>query len=225
MYSAGWDCSDDSDASSFGAILLELLLLVLSNLGFLPVAYVAYKRGHRPESLVYFSTFFFSSFYHACDAGENVISFCLVRLSVLQFCDFYCGLFSIYVTLIAMASLGYVWRSVLQLGGAVLVAFGTAYDKTSLWVFLFPFLVGLVVVLGNWGRKWRKSGRMFPNRRYVCVVLPVGVAVVTVALVSYALLQTQRNYKYLHSMWHLLMAVGVLILLPDEATFRPTSLS
>ncbi|KAF5294042.1 hypothetical protein FQR65_LT10945 [Abscondita terminalis] len=74
----GWDCSDDSAAKSKGMIILELLLLVLSNLAFLPAVYVAYRRHYYVEAVVYFSTFFFSSFYHACDAGENIYTFCMM---------------------------------------------------------------------------------------------------------------------------------------------------
>lgn len=212
---------DDSDALSFGMILLELLLLVLSNLGFLPVSYVAYKRRYKAEAIVYLSTFIFSSFYHACDAGDNTISFCLVRLSVLQYADFYCGLLSIWVTLIAMAYLSNKLTSILHVTGCILIGFGTTYNKTSLYVFLLPFIIGLVILLISWYLKYRKTGRMFPSKRYVCFILPIGIAVVSIALIMYALLQTQSNYKYLHSLWHVMMALGVVILLPNLETFLP----
>lgn len=202
-------------------ILLELLLLVLSNLGFLPAAYFAVKRGYRVEAVVYFSTFFFSSFYHACDAGENVISFCITKLSVLQFSDFYSGLLAIWVTLIAMAYLNDNLSWILHISGCIVLAFCTTYDKTALWVFLLPSLVGLVIIAISWFWHYKKIGSLFPSKKYLCIILPIGATVVVIALITYALLQTQSNYKYLHSFWHLMMAIGVIILLPNQDTFLP----
>lgn len=206
-------------------IVLELLLLVLSNAAFLPAVYFAFKRGYRVEPIVYMFTCVFSTFYHACDAGENIISYCIVRLGVLQFSDFFCGLLSIWYTLIAMAYLNDPWPSIWHILGSVLLAFGTMYNKTSLWVFVLPAVIGVVIICLSWYLKYRKMRRLFPSRRYLFRVLPIGLSVVTVGFLTYALLQTQNNYKYLHSLWHIMMATGVIILLPNKDTFLPQSLA
>lgn len=56
-------------------------------------------------------------FYHACDQEAYV--FCLMRLSVMQFCDFYSAIFSFWVTLIAMAGLPHSLYSLLHVAGAM----------------------------------------------------------------------------------------------------------
>lgn len=204
-------------------ILLELLLLVLSNIPFVPATYIAYRRHYYVEAIVYFSTFFFSSFYHACDAGENIISFCIVRLSVLQFSDFFCGLLAIWVTIIAMAYLPTPWPSLLHMLGSILLAFGTTYNKTSVWVFVIPTVIGVVIMIGHWVWKYRQTKRLFPRKFYLTRIFPIGLIFVLVGLVVFAVLQTQSNYKYLHSLWHVLMAVAIIILLPYKPTFLPVT--
>jgi hypothetical protein len=41
--------------------------------------------------------------YHACD--QDVFSFCLMKYTVLQFCDFYTATMTYWVTILAMGGL------------------------------------------------------------------------------------------------------------------------
>lgn len=87
-------------------------------------------------------------FYHACDA--EVYSYCLIRINVLQFCDFYLAILSVWITLIAMAKLPNSLQSFIHMAGAVGVALGVEYDRTGLWVFVLPTGIGLVILLTSW---------------------------------------------------------------------------
>lgn len=217
----GWDCTEDSQVPSSLSILLASLLLTLSNLLFIPSIYFAVRRQFYTESVIYFFAMFFSTFYHACDSGEDEYSFCLVKIGVLQFCDFYCGLLAIWVTLIAMAHVRQTFVSLLHMFGAILLAFGTELNKQSLWVFLAPALTGLCLISVSWGMKCRKTKRVFPSRNYLAVFLPIGAVLVMVGLVCYAFLQTKQNYHIVHSIWHMVMALSILCLLPNRKTFVP----
>lgn len=197
-------------------VVLEFALLVFTNIAFLPAVFTAYKRKYYAESVVYFAICFFSSFYHACDAGENIVSFCLVRVSVLQFSDFFTGILSIYFTIIAMANMPKNLTRVFQTFGTILIAFGTALDKTSLWVFALPFIFGFVVMCISWFCQYRKTKCLYPSKRYLIVTFPLGCIVVISGLLMYALLETVRNYKYVHSLWHVMMALSIVILLPSR---------
>lgn len=203
---AGWECTDGSQATPYYMVVIELLLLVLSNLAFLPAVYIAYKRKYYIESITYFGICFFSTFYHACDAGENIISYCLVRLDSLQFGDFFCALLSIWVTLIAIANLPPLLTSITHMSGAIILAFCTTINKTALWIFTLPVCTGIFLVVISWYFKYRDAKLRFASRKYLLVQMPVGIGLVSIGLIVYAFLQTEDNYKYLHSMWHIMMA-------------------
>uniref|UniRef100_A0A182NR87 EGF-like domain-containing protein n=1 Tax=Anopheles dirus TaxID=7168 RepID=A0A182NR87_9DIPT len=208
----GWDCTEDSQVPSSASILLASLMLTLSNLLFLPSIFYAVKRGYHSEAIIYFFAMFFSAFYHACDSGEEEFSFCLVKIGVLQFCDFYCGLLAIWVTLIAMSNIRHQFVSLLHMLGAILLAFGTELNKQSLWVFLAPALTGICLISVSWGLRCRKTKRCFPARSYLALYLPIGSVLVMVGLVCFAFLQTKQNYHIVHSIWHMVMALSILCL-------------
>lgn len=180
----GWDCTEDSQVPSSVSILTASLLLTLSNLLFIPSIYFAIRREYYTEAVIYFFAMFFSTFYHACDSGEEEFSFCLVKISVLQFCDFYCGLLAIWVTLIAMANVRPTFVSLLHMFGAILLAFGTELNKQSLWVFLAPALTGICIISVSWGMKCRKKKQLYPSKKYLALYLPLGSVLVMIGLVS-----------------------------------------
>lgn len=217
----GWDCTEDSQVPSSFSILLAMLLLTLSNLLFIPSIYFAVKRKYFTEGIIYFFAMFFSIFYHACDSGEDEYSFCLVKIGVLQFCDFYCGLLAIWVTLIAMANIRQTFVSMLHMFGAILLAFGTELNKQSLWVFLAPALTGICLISFSWGWRCQRTRKWFPARRYLSIFLPIGMVLVMFGLICYAFLQTRHNYFVVHSVWHMVMALSIICLLPSRNSFLP----
>ncbi|KAL1502276.1 hypothetical protein ABEB36_007442 [Hypothenemus hampei] len=216
----GFDCSDGSLATPYYLVLIEFLLLIFSNIFFLPAAYIAYKREYYVETMSYCSIFVSSSFYHACDAGENILSFCIFRLSALQFADFYSALLAIWLTLLAIADLPQFQLSLLQISGAMIIAFCVTLNRYALWIFALPSAIGIFIIGISWYLKYRKFRCRFLDKKYAYVKVPIGITVVIVGLIIYGLLQTQANYKYLHSLWHIIMAAGVCLLLPDKNTFQ-----
>ncbi|XP_055923010.1 uncharacterized protein LOC129953695 [Eupeodes corollae] len=217
----GWDCTEDAQVPSSISILVASLLLTLSNLLFIPSIYMGVRRKYYTESVIYFFAMFFSTFYHACDSGEDEYSFCLVKIGVLQFCDFYCGLLAIWVTLVAMAHIRPQFVSLLHMLGAILLAFGTELNKQSLWVFLAPALTGICIISASWGLRCQKSRKLFPAKKYLSLYMPLGTVLVMVGLVCYAFLQTKQNYHIVHSIWHIVMALSILCLLPSRKSFIP----
>lgn len=217
----GWDCTENSQVPSSVSILVASLLLTLSNIIFLPSIYIAIRCYYYTEAAIYFFAMFFSMFYHACDSGEDEYSFCLVRIGVLQFCDFYCGLLAIWVTLIAMAHIRQQFVSVLHMFGAVLLAFGTELNKQNLWVFIAPALTGTCLISTSWGIRCYKIRNWYPSPKYLLIYLPLGIVLVMVGLVCFAFLQTKQNYHIVHSIWHIVMALSILCLLPSRKIFIP----
>ncbi|PSN52826.1 hypothetical protein C0J52_09684 [Blattella germanica] len=212
----GWGCTDDSRVTSLIELLIAALLLTISNLFFIPAVVMAIRRKYYTEAFVYACTMFFSTFYHACDAGEDIYSFCLMRLNVLQFCDFYSAILSLWVTLIAMSDVRSTLKSIAHMAGAVGIALGTEYNRTSLWVLVVPALVGIAIMTQSWIWRCKSQRTCYPSVRYWKLCFPPGVLLVTVGLVCYSFLQTKQNYKFVHSAWHIIMALAITFLLPAK---------
>lgn len=212
----GWGCTDDSMVTSLTELLIAALLLTLSNMFFIPAVIMAIRRKYYTEAFVYACTMFFSTFYHACDAGEEVYSYCLMRLNVLQFCDFYSAILSLWVTLIAMSDIRSGLKSIAHMSGAVGIALGTEYNRTSLWVLVVPALIGVAIMTQSWAWRCKAQRSCYPSKTYWKFYFPPGVLLVTVGLVCYSFLQTKQNYKYVHSAWHIIMALAIIFLFPSR---------
>ena len=59
----------------------------------------------------------------------------------------------------------------------------------------------------------RKKG-CYPQKKYWLLCLPFGTALAAGGLLSYAFLETDYNYKFVHSAWHTAMALAIVFLLP-----------
>ncbi|XP_076764555.1 transmembrane protein 8B isoform X1 [Xylocopa sonorina] len=213
----GFDCADDTYVLSNGDVIIRVILLTFSNLAFIGSIYVAIRREYFTEAIVYAAVMFFSTFYHACEAGEDVYSVCIMRLSVLQFCDFFNALLSIWVTLVAMASFGPKLTAFCQISGAVILAMSAEMDRTALWVFLLPAITGSALIGLSWGMRCKRRGTIrYPSRPYRSIYFPAGLLIVSLGLICYAFLQTRSNYYIVHSLWHVCVAVGVILLLPKR---------
>ncbi|KAF7396661.1 hypothetical protein HZH66_007523 [Vespula vulgaris] len=213
----GFDCADDTYVLGNKDILIRLLMLTISNLAFIGSIYLAICREYFTEAIVYTAVMLFSIFYHACETGEEVYSICIMRLSVLQFCDFFNALLSIWVTLVAMASFGPKLTAFFQITGAIVLAMSSEMDRTALWVFLLPAITGSSLVGLSWGLTCKRRKTVwYPSRVYRTVFFPAGLLIVSLGLVCYAFLQTRSNYHIVHSLWHICVAVAVMFLLPKR---------
>lgn len=195
-------------------MLVSILLLTLSNLLFLLSIYVAIIRYYYTEAMMYAFTMVFSTFYHACDAPAQV-AYCIVRGNILQFGDFYCGIMSFYLTLLAMSIIGDKLKSSLQLTGAIVIALLITWNMHSFVSFISPVAVGTTILFTSWYIDYRKNRTMKYSRNYYFRYLPLGLILVTVGLVCFGFLQTEQNYKIVHSIWHMIVALSVVFLLPD----------
>lgn len=215
FFFSGWDCSDDSRIDSQAYLLLSVLLLTLSNLLFILSIYVAFIRLYILEGVMYGLTMVFSTFYHACDAPAQV-AYCIIRGNLLQFGDFYCGLMSFWVTLLAMSIIGTRFRAFFQVLGAILIALLTTWNMHSFVAFLLPVAIGALILFVSWYIDYKKSHFMRYPTSYYTRYMPLGLILVSVGLICYAFLQTEQNYKIVHSLWHMIIALSVVFLLPDS---------
>ncbi|KAG7315522.1 hypothetical protein KOW79_020388 [Hemibagrus wyckioides] len=217
----GWSCSDGSSALSFSRQLAAVLLLTLSNLLFIPPIVVALYRGYHTEATVYLFTMFFSTFYHACDQ-PGVTVLCIMDYDTLQFCDFLGSVVSVWVTIVCMARLKDTLKYVFFLGGTLLIAMAMQLDRRGLWNLLGPVLFALATMLTAWIYRGVKRRHCYPPtwKRWVFFLIP-GILSAVIGLCVYAFAQTDSNYYYTHSIWHIVVATSVVFLLPPREKNMP----
>ncbi|KAM4704568.1 transmembrane protein 8B [Discoglossus pictus] len=214
---SGWGCTDNTQAFTYSFQLLSTLLLCLSNLMFLPPVLIALRGHYLLEASVYIFTMFFSTFYHACDQ-PGIVVFCIMEYDVLQFCDFLGSLMSVWVTVISMARLQPIIKQVLYLLGAMLLSMALQLDRHGLWNLLGPSLFAVGIMAVAWTFRTIRRRHCYPPtwKRWLFYLCP-GTLIASSAVAIYAFVETEENYFYIHSIWHMLIAGSVGFLLPPRS--------
>ena len=86
--------------------------------------------------------------YHACD--QDVYTVCVVKYSVLEFCDTFTGVMSYWVTVVTISSLPDTLRSLFHMVGTVGVALAVQNNRDSLLTFTLPIVLGLTTLVISW---------------------------------------------------------------------------
>ncbi|XP_077549875.1 transmembrane protein 8B-like [Haemaphysalis longicornis] len=210
----GWGCTDNKEARHYGHMLVELLLLTLSNLFLVPAIVLAFYRQHFLEGLVYFTTMCASAFYHACDADLSPV--CILRPSVLQYCDFLTAVVSLWVTLLCLAEVPTPLRTLVSTFGTLLIAIAVENDRTGFLVIALPTGLGLTLVFVSWVRQCVSRRNCFPQPRFWLLSIVPGAALGVIAVALYLGFETRRNYAYVHSAWHVLIGLSLFMVLPPR---------
>ncbi|XP_005170920.1 post-GPI attachment to proteins factor 6 isoform X1 [Danio rerio] len=217
----GWGCTDGVSALSYSRQMTAALLLTLSNFFFIPPIIVALYRGYLIEAAIYLFTMFFSTFYHACDQ-PGVTVMCIMDYDTLQFCDFLGSVVSVWVTIVCMARLQEPIKYLLFMMGTLVISMAMQLDRRGLWNLLGPVLFALVIMVTSWVYRGVKRHQCYPPlwRRWVLFLLP-GIVSALIGVCVYVFAQTDSNYYYTHSIWHVMVATSVVFLLPPREKHVP----
>ncbi|XP_050583175.1 transmembrane protein 8B-like isoform X4 [Bombus affinis] len=208
----GWGCTDATSANPESSLLITTLILTLSNGFFIPAIYLAVKRGLYTEGLVYLATMLFSSLYHVCD--QHVITYCVAKYEVLQYSDFFSSILAFWVTLVAMAEIPIRFVSLCHMFGVLIIAFGVESNKTSLTSILVPLGMGIMIPMGTYAYRCFHLRRLKKPDRIPKLL--AGLTLAVVGLLLFSLVETEANYQYVHSAWHMIIAISLIFLLPPS---------
>ncbi len=135
-----------------------------------------------------------------------------VNQEVLQFCDFFCAILSFWVTISSLARLPESLVNAMNLFGSLLIAFLVQYNRTGYLVLIIPVPLGLAVFLISVVyRSVRQKRLLLPGRRGCLFYLPAMLCVLTACLLA-TVLGTTKNYAFVHSGWHALIALSLAFL-------------
>ncbi|XP_036386889.1 post-GPI attachment to proteins factor 6 [Megalops cyprinoides] len=212
----GWSCTDNMTAQTYGRQMAAALLLTLSNLLFIPPIVVAVYRCYIVEASVYLFTMFFSTFYHACDQ-PGVTVLCIMDYDTLQYCDFLGSVSSIWVTILCMSRVKDTFKYMLFMLGTLIIAMSMQLDRRGLWNMLGPILCAVLAMVAAWVYRGVKRRQCYPTtwKRWVFYLIP-GLATAIIGLSVYVFTETDDNYYYTHSIWHVMVASSVVFLLPPR---------
>ncbi|CAD5120853.1 DgyrCDS9405 [Dimorphilus gyrociliatus] len=194
--------------------ILYTLLLVLTNLFFIPSIILALKFRLFPAAIIYFLNMFFSAFYHACDMDHwSKYKFCLMQYSVLSFGDFYCSIWSFWITLMSVSELKNSIILPINSAAAILLAVGVQWNMHGFLTYIIPISLGGIIVLLAWIIAGYRQKKCYPGCKRGLFMLP-GIILAGVGLCVYAFVETDDNYPFTHSSWHVCMALSIIFLLP-----------
>merc|ERR1711879_1092636 len=88
------------------------------------------------------------------------------------------------------------------------------YNRNGIQVFVVPIPLGLLIFLLTLAVRSVKKRRPLKANRNCAVWLSLGVMFAVGAVLIFALIETTSNYQYVHSGWHILIALSLVFLLP-----------
>ncbi|XP_014861313.1 PREDICTED: protein myomaker isoform X3 [Poecilia mexicana] len=180
---------------AMGAFIAKMLLPTASSLVFLPAASVAAKRGFHTEAMVYFFTMFFTAIYHACD-GPGLSILCFMRYDILEYFSVYGTALSMWVTLVALGDFDEPQRSTISMFGVLTIAVRIYQDRWGYGIYSGPIGSAVFIITIKWLQKMKQLRAIYPEK-----------SVYT---------QQEWDYAYVHSFYHLSLAVSFVLLLPKK---------
>ncbi|UJR30663.1 hypothetical protein I4U23_018187 [Adineta vaga] len=211
----GYGCTDDTHAYASKS-LTNVLFLTLSNCMFIPAIVLATYRRLHIEALVYSFNMFFSTFYHACD--QDINKFCIFKYDGLQLSDFIGSYASFVITLITMAIIPRSIKVFLFMLGLLTCIVINSRDRFDHLQFIGLISITFLFTVLTWIIVSIRYHHLRPSTKRFLLVIP-GFLLALAGLVLFAFCETDENYWYTHSLWHILIASSILFFLPHNKRY------
>ncbi|XP_005730720.1 protein myomaker [Pundamilia nyererei] len=203
-----------------GAFIAKMLLPTVSSLVFLPTASVAAKRGFHMEAMVYFFTMFFTAIYHACD-GPGLSILCFMRYDILEYFSVYGTALSMWVTLIALGDFDEPQRSTMTMFGVLTIAVRIYQDRWGYGIYSGPIGSAVFIITVKWLQKMKQLRAVYPEKTVYTQQVGPGCCFGALALMLRFYFE-EWDYAYVHSFYHLSLAVSFVLLLPKKNRYAGT---
>ncbi|CAF1157947.1 unnamed protein product [Adineta steineri] len=212
----GYGCTDSTHAYTSKS-LTSVLFLTISNCMFIPAIILAIYRRLYIEALVYFFNMFFSTFYHACD--QDINKFCIFKYDGLQLSDFIGSYASFVITLITMAIIPRSFKVFLFMLGLLTCIVINSRDRFDHLQFISLISITFIFTMLTWIIVSIRYRHLRPSSKRLLLVTP-GFLLAIAGLVLFAFCETEENYWYIHSLWHILIATSILFFLPHKHFYK-----
>ncbi|XP_056093170.1 protein myomaker isoform X1 [Rhinichthys klamathensis goyatoka] len=203
-----------------GAFIAKMLLPTISSLVFLPAASVAAKRGFHMEAMVYFFTMFFIAIYHACD-GPGLSILCFMKYEILEYFSVYGTAISMWVTLLALGDFDEPKRSSLTMFGVLTAAVRIYQDRWGYGIYSGPIGTAVFMITVKWLQKMKEKKGLYPDKSVYTQQVGPGFCFGALALMLRFYFE-DWEYAYVHSFYHVSLAVSFILLLPKKNRYAGT---
>ncbi|XDV20178.1 hypothetical protein PO909_025543 [Leuciscus waleckii] len=203
-----------------GAFIAKMLLPTISSLVFLPAASVAAKRGFHMEAMVYFFTMFFIAIYHACD-GPGLSILCIMKYEILEYFSVYGTAISMWVTLLALGDFDEPKRSSLTMFGVLTSAVRIYQDRWGYGIYSGPIGTAVFMITVKWLQKMKEKKGLYPDKSVYTQQVGPGFCFGALALMLRFYFE-EWEYAYVHSFYHVSLAVSFILLLPKKNRYAGT---
>ncbi|KAF4112902.1 hypothetical protein G5714_005447 [Onychostoma macrolepis] len=203
-----------------GAFIAKMLLPTISSLVFLPAASVAAKRGFHMEAMVYFFTMFFIAIYHACD-GPGLSILCFMKYEILEYFSVYGTAISMWVTLLALGDFDEPKRSSLTMFGVLTSAVRIYQDRLGYGIYSGPIGTAVFMITVKWLQKMKEKKGLYPDKSVYTQQVGPGFCFGALALMLRFYFE-EWDYAYVHSFYHVSLAVSFILLLPKKNRYAGT---
>uniref|UniRef100_A0A8B9LN14 Protein myomaker n=1 Tax=Astyanax mexicanus TaxID=7994 RepID=A0A8B9LN14_ASTMX len=161
-----------------------------------------------------------SLIYHACD-GPGLSILCFMKYEILEYFSVYGTSISIWVTLLALGDFDEPKRSTLTMFGVLTSAVRIYQDRWGYGVYSGPIGTAVLMITVKWLQKMKEKKGLYPEKSVYTQQVGPGCCFGALALMLRFYFE-EWDYAYVHSFYHLSMAVSFVLLLPKKNRYAGT---
>ncbi|CAH8679886.1 unnamed protein product [Schistosoma rodhaini] len=147
-------------------------------------------------------------------------SICVLPVDTLSFCDFFGGIFSIWISTLTIAAIPMKYTQCAFIIGALSLTVAVQIVRYSIGIILVPLIVGLIIILYSWINLCIKLRSLFPPIQWWIISFIPGVLFATIGASMFFHGQSTRDYTKHHSIWHILIGLSLACFLPWPFRWR-----
>ncbi|CAH8661403.1 unnamed protein product [Schistosoma guineensis] len=147
-------------------------------------------------------------------------SICVLPVDTLSFCDFFGGIFSIWISTLTIAAIPMKYTQCAFIIGALLLTVAVQIVRYSIGIILVPLIIGLIIILYSWINFCIKLKSLFPPIQWWIISFIPGVLFATIGASMFFHGQSTHNYTKHHSIWHILIGLSLACFLPWPFRWR-----
>ncbi|KAK4475089.1 hypothetical protein MN116_002181 [Schistosoma mekongi] len=145
---------------------------------------------------------------------------CVLPVDTLSFCDFFGGIFSIWISALTAAAIPMKYAQCAFIIGALALTVAVQIVRYSVGIILVPLILGLIIILCSWINLCIKLKCLFPPIQWWIVGFIPGLLFATIGASMFFYGQSARDYTKHHSTWHILIGLSLACFLPWPFRWR-----